>query len=56
MHRGEHLENQVVPGPQMGALVGEDRGDLVVGQGLQRALADHDAAAHTGQAVGQRLV
>ena len=32
VHRGEHLENQVVTGPQMGAFVGEYRGDLAVGQ------------------------
>ena len=30
VHRGEHLENQVVAGPQVGAFVGEDRGDLIV--------------------------
>ena len=55
MHRGEHLENQVVTGPQVRALMGQDRGDLVVGQGRQRALADDHATAHAGQAVGQRL-
>ncbi len=55
VHRGEHLEHQVVAGPQMGALVGQDRRDLGVAQRRQRALADHHAAAHTGQAVGQRL-
>ena len=55
VHRGEHLENQVVTGPQMGAFVGEYRGDLAVGQRFQRSLADHDAAAHPGQAIGERL-
>ena len=33
VHRGEHLEHQVVTGPQVRALVGEDRGDLVVATG-----------------------
>ena len=55
VHRGEHLEHQVVPGPKVRALVRQDRRHLVVRQRVQRALADHDAAAHAGQAVGQRL-
>ena len=55
VYRGEHLENKVVAGPQVGAFVGEDRRHLIVAQRIQRTLTDHDAAAYTRQAVGQRL-
>jgi hypothetical protein len=35
--------------------MGEDRGDLTVGQRFQRALADHHAAAHARQAIREGL-
>jgi hypothetical protein len=55
MHRGERFQNQVMPGSQMGPLVGEDGRDFVVGESGQRSFADHNPAAHTRQTVGKRL-
>ena len=52
---GERLEDQIVSGAQMGTLVAEDRGNLGLGERVQRALADHHSAADAGQTVGQRL-
>ena len=53
---GEHLEHQIVAGSQVRVLVAEDRRHLGVRQRAQRALADDDATADAGQAVGQRLL
>ena len=55
MRADERLQHQIVTGTQMCTLMGQDGGDLGVGQGAQGALADHDTAVHPGQAVGQRL-
>ena len=55
VHRGERLQNQVVTGPQVSPLVGEDGRDFGVGERVQRPFADHHPAAHTRQAVGKRL-
>ncbi len=52
---GERLEDQIVTGAQMGTLVAEDRGNLGLGERVQRAFADHHSAADAGQTVGQRL-
>ena len=34
VHRGEHLQHQVVAGAQVGTLVAEDGGDLAVGESV----------------------
>jgi hypothetical protein len=52
---GERLEHQIVSCAQVGSLVAQDRGNLGLGERVQRALANHHAAANAGQAVGQRL-
>lgn len=55
MDRGESLKNQVVAGPQMCAFVAEDGRDFGVGEGGQRAFAEHHTAAYAGQTVRERL-
>ncbi len=55
MRSGERLEDEIVSCAQMGTLVAEDRGNLGLGERVQRALADHHSAANAGQTVGQRL-
>ena len=52
---GERLEDEIVTGAQMGTLVAQDRGNLGLGERVQRALADHHSAADAGQTVGQWL-
>ena len=47
--------DEIVTGAQMGTLVAEDRGDLGLGERVQRALADHHPAADAGQTVRQWL-
>ncbi len=55
MHRDERLEHEVVAGAQVRALMVQDRRNLRLTQHIERTLAEHHAAAHTGQAVGHRL-
>ncbi|OOK73366.1 hypothetical protein BZL30_4977 [Mycobacterium kansasii] len=55
VYGGECLQDQVVAGPQMRPLVGENCGDFLVGQRGQRSLADHYPATDAGQAIGKRL-
>ncbi len=52
--RGEREQHEVVPFPEVGPLVGQDRGQFRLVQQVERAGADHDAGAQPGHAVGGR--
>ena len=51
---GEELHDEVVPGTEVGALVGEDRRQLVGAEPVEGALRQDDATAYARDAVGGR--
>lgn len=55
MQHGEGFQDEIMPGTKVGALVLENRGQLVVGECVNRALRDDDAmVASSGDAIRHR--